>query len=60
MVKTCDYLHLNNEIHFTKLMKMSEPCAGRKFRNKYSVKIILEDATHRSSTIATVYIYIYI
>ena len=37
-VKTCDYLYLNNEIHFAKPLEMSEPCAGRKFRNKYRVK----------------------
>ena len=38
MVKTCDYLHLNKEIHFTKPLKISEPCAGQKLRNKYRVK----------------------
>ena len=38
MVKTCDYLPLNNEIHFTKPLKMSELCAGRKLMNKNRVK----------------------
>ena len=28
IVKTCDYLYLNNEIYFAKPLKMSEPCAG--------------------------------
>ena len=37
MVKTCDYLYLNNEIHFAKPLKMSELCAGRKLREENSV-----------------------
>ena len=37
MVKTCDYLYLNNEIHFEKPLKVSEPCAKRRLRNKKRV-----------------------
>ena len=38
IVETCDYLHLDNEIHFTKLLKMFVPGARRKTRNKNRVK----------------------
>ena len=33
MVKTFDYLYLNKEIDFIKLLKMFVPGAGRKLRN---------------------------
>ena len=38
MVETCDDLYLDMEIYFVKPLKTSEPCAGRKLRNKNSVK----------------------
>ena len=38
MVKTCDYLYLNNGIHFVKPLKISKPCSGRKIGNKNRVK----------------------
>ena len=37
-------LLINKEIYFAKPLKMSEPGAGRKLRNKNRVKIIVEDA----------------
>ena len=37
VVKTCDYLYLNKEIHFGKPLEMFVPGAGRKLRNKNSV-----------------------
>ena len=43
MVKTCDYLRLNNEIHFTKQLKMSDPCAGRNiiYLKVWTINIII-------------------
>ena len=39
MVKTCDYLYLNMEIHSAKPLKMSDPGAGQKLWNKFRVKL---------------------
>ena len=38
IVKTCDYLYLSKEKYFPKPLKISEPVAGRKLRNKNRVK----------------------
>ena len=62
MVKTCDYLYFNKEIRFAKPLKMSEPCAGRKLRNKVlnnprrCLYITLLYMKPKSPTISTVYI----
>ena len=59
MVKTCDYLYLNNEIYFAKPLEMSGPCAGRMLLNNpiRCLYITLLNVKPRSPAIATVYIY---
>ena len=57
MVITCDYLHLNNEIHFAKPLKMSGINTVL-FINKDAFYITLLNMKTRSPTIGTVYIFI--
>ena len=49
MVKTRDYLYLNNEIYYAKHLKMSEPCARRNM-TQYAANITQYDTLWRKMT----------